>query len=141
MAKSKREDSQGSTGHIYPDGWEPNHWIIPFDGDNAVIHHGHSDPEDHSLCGPTLFCCAKSASLYIEAFPESAEAQANWEMTEAAHVAAWLDAGVKVLYFVFCDPDSEDGLLAGGFTDEKAREVLFKVIPIEEFAPRANRLL
>lgn len=141
MGKFEPQESQKSSGHVYPDGWQPDHWLIPFDEDNAVIHHGHSDPDDHSLCGPTLYCCAKSASMFMDAFPESGEAQANWEMTDAAHVATWLDAGVKVLYFVFCDPESPEGLLAGGFTDEKAREVLFKIVPIEEFAPRANRLL
>jgi hypothetical protein len=141
MGKFKPDKIPKTPGHVYPEGWKPSDWLIPFEGNNAIIHHGHSDPDDHSLCGPTLFCCAKSASRYIDAFPESAEARANWEMTEAAHVAAWLDAGVKVLYFVFCDPDSSEGLLAGGFTNDKARRVLFKVTPIEEFAPRANRLI
>src|SRR5512139_2530209 len=127
-----------SPWHVYPQGWQPNQWLIPYEGENAAIIHGHTDPEDHSLCGPVLFCCANSQELYLEAFPESTEAQASWELTQAEHIISWLDAGVNVLYFVFCDPVRPQGLLAGGLSGEEARRVVVKAIPIEQFAEKAT---
>ncbi len=130
-----------SPWHIYPPGWKEHYWLVPFSGDNAVIHHGHSNPEDHSLCGPTLFCCTKSQQLFVESFPDSDEAKATWEITDAVHVAAWLDSGVNVLYFIFCDPVRPNGLLAGGLTGEEARRALYKEVPLEQFTNRASRLI
>ena len=129
-----------SPWHIYPDSWQPSQWLVPYLGENAAIHHGHTDPDDHSLCGPVLFCCANSQELYLHTFPESAEAQASWELTQAEHIAAWMDAGVNVLFFIFCDPVRPEGLLAGGLSGDEARQVVFKEIPIEQFAEKAARL-
>jgi hypothetical protein len=129
-----------SPWHIFPQGWQANQWLVPYVGENAAIIHGHTDAEDHSLCGPVLFCCANSQELYLEAFPESNEAQASWELTQAEHIITWLDAGVNVLYFVFCDPVRPQGLLTGGLSGEEARQVVLKVIPIEQFAEKATRL-
>jgi hypothetical protein len=129
-----------SPWHIYPKGWDALDWLVPYTGDNAVIHHGHSDPSDHSLCGPTLFCCANSRQLFIDTFPEGEESNASWEVTGAEHIATWLEAGVQVLYFIFCDPVRPGGLLAGGLNGEEARQVLFKEVLIEHYAGRAARL-
>jgi hypothetical protein len=127
--------------HIYPEGWNPDDWLVPFvEGRNACMHHGHPDPDDHSLCGPALFCCVKSASLYVDLFPESDEAGSEWQLTEAAHIATWMDAGVNVLFFVFCDPARRDGLLAIGLHGQQAREVLLKRIPLEHHVDEAQRL-
>ena len=129
-----------SPWHVYPQGWQANQWLIPYIGENAAILHGHTNSEDHSLCGPVLFCCANSQELYLEAFPESNEAQASWELTQAEHILTWMDAGVNVLYFVFCDPVRPQGLLAGGLSGEEARQVVLKEVPIEQFAEKARRL-
>jgi hypothetical protein len=129
-----------SPWHIYPADWKPEHWLVPYLGENAVIQHGHTDADDHSLCGPTVACCAKAQQLFVEAFPESAAGRAAWELTSAEHIAAWMDAGVKVVYFVFCDPVRPEGLLAGGLMEEEARQVLFRRVHLEGFADRASRL-
>ena len=76
-----------SPWHVYPQGWQANQWLIPYIGENAAILHGHTDSQDHSLCGPVLFCCANSQELYLEAFPDSNEAQASWELTQAEGIA------------------------------------------------------
>lgn len=140
MSEPSDESVRKSPWHIYPPGWKDLHWLVPFSGDNAVIHHGHSDPDDHSLCGPTLFCCAKSQQLFVESFPDSEEAKATWELVEADHIAAWMASGVNVLYFIFCDPVRPKGLLAGGLSGQDARRALHKEVPLEQFADRATRL-
>lgn len=132
--------SRRSPWHIYPDDWQDDHWLVPYQGSNAVIHHGHSSPDDHSLCGPMVFCCTRSQRLFSEQFPDSEAAQANWGLTRAAHIQTWLDAGVNVIYFVFCDPVRPLGLLAGGLSGEDARQVLNRQVLPEAFADRATRL-
>jgi hypothetical protein len=139
-------DSQEGSGlrrspwHIYPKDWRDDHWLVPYSGDNAVIHHGHQSPDDHSLCGPMVFCCTKSQRLFSEQFPESEATLASWGLTKAEHIQAWLEAGVNVVYFIFCDPFRPLGLLAGGLSDDEARQVLNRQVLPEAFADRATRL-
>ena len=129
------------THHFYPEGWQADDWIVPFgDGEHACLHHGHPDPDDHSGCGPTIFCCSKACASYTDLFPDSVEAQADWQLTEAAHIATWMDAGVNVLFFVFCDPERPDGLLVIGLGGEEARQVLLKKVPLDRYAGEAQRL-
>jgi hypothetical protein len=78
--------------------------------------------------------------LYVNVFPEGAEARSEWQLTDAAHLATWMDAGVNVLYFVFCDPERSDGLLVMGLIGQYAREVLLKRVPLEQYAGEAERL-
>ena len=138
--------TRSNAHHLYPEGWRSGDWCVPFeDGEHACIHHGHTAPDDHSLCGPSIFCCRKAAELYVALFPDSAEARAEWELTEAAHIATWMQAndkgpGVQVLYFVFCDPIRPDGLLAAGLHRSVARQVLFRRVPLERYAGDADRL-
>jgi hypothetical protein len=83
--------------------------------------------------------------LYLSLFPDSAEAGADWQPTEAAHIATWTKAndtgpGVNVLYFVFCDPTRSDGLLVIGLRRPEARAVLFRDVPLERQVDNAQRL-
>jgi hypothetical protein len=138
--------ARARTHHIYPEGWQPGDWCVPFeDGEHACIHHGHTAPDDHSQCGPSIFCCRKAANRYAALFPDSAEARAQWELTEAAHIATWMQAndrgpGVQVFYFVFCDPVRPDGLLVIGLHRSVARQVLFGRVQLERHADGAERL-
>ena len=141
MNETRNQNVRKSPWHIYPENWKPLSWLVPFQGETAIIRHGHSSPDDHSLCGPVLFCCAKSQELFLETFPEGDEAKASsWEITEADHIATWMEAGVKVLYFVFCDPVRPKGLLTGGLSGEEARQTLYKEVPLESYSERASRL-
>jgi hypothetical protein len=140
MEKIPSPESGKSPWHIYPPGWKDSQWLVPYQGENALLRHGHTSPDDHSLCGPVLFCCAKSQQLYLETFPEGETMEATWELTEADHIATWLDSGVGVLYFVFCDPVRPKGLLTGGLSGDEAQLVLYKKTPIEAYAGRASRL-
>lgn len=140
MNKPENMGARRSPWHIYPAEWKAGSWLVPYTGDSAVIHHGHQSPEDHSLCGPMVFCCARSRQAFVELYPESVPARASWEPTEAALILSWLDAGVNVVYFVFCDPVRPEGLLAGGLSAEEARLVLSQQVLLEQYAEQAGRI-
>jgi hypothetical protein len=77
----------------------------------------------------------------MKEFPNSAEAGASWGITSAEHIASWIERGVTLLYFVFCDPVRPKGLLAGGLSGKAAKRALFKEIPLEDFTDQATRIL
>jgi hypothetical protein len=139
--------NRAGTHHVYPEGWRPGDWYVPFeDGEHACMHHGHDTaPDDHSLCGPSIFCCRKAAERYIALLPGSNEARAEWELTEGSHIATWTrpsdrGLGVQVLYFVFCDPARPGGLLAIGLHRSTAGPVLSRRVPLDRYAADAERL-
>ncbi len=55
-------------------------------------------------------------------------------------IAEWMDAGVNVIYFVFCDPVRPAGLLATGLVGQAAVDVLLKRVPVTQYAHRPDRL-
>ncbi len=127
--------------HEYPEGWQPHDWLVPTAKGHAIIRHGHTDPMDHSACGPTLFCCARAARLYSKAFPDASESKAQWQLIEARTILSWIDGGVRVAYFVFCDPESETELRAVGVSElGNVRDVVNKAIPIERYLEDSNVL-
>jgi hypothetical protein len=140
MDELPNSGARRSPWHIYPADWKIDSWLVPYIDENAVIHHGHQSADDHSLCGPMVFCCARSRQAFLEMYPDSALARASWERTEAAHILSWLDAGVNVVYFVFCDPIRPLGLLAGGLSAGEARLVLSQKVLLEQYAEQASRL-
>lgn len=127
--------------HHLPKRWRPFDWLVPFIDNQACIHHGHGlDDDDHSRCGPVLFCCGKAAARYQDRFPQSDEARADWQLTDADHIARWLEKGVAVLYFIFCDPQRPEGLWAIGLSEEPLRQTLYKQLALEAHLDRADRL-
>jgi len=132
---------QSRARHDYPSGWRPDDWLVPYIDGGACIHHGHTDPDDHSLCGPAIFCCRKAAARYVALLPDSCEAQATWELTAADHLLGWMRRGVRVLYFVFCDPERSDGLLAIGLSGADLPAILRRHIALERHAGAADRLI
>lgn len=127
--------------HDYPPGWRSDDWLVPYIDGGACIHHGHTSPDDHSLCGPALFCCRRAAARYVALHPESCEAEATWELTTADHILGWMRHGVQVLYFVFCDPQRSDGLLAIGLGGGGLPNILRRRTSLQHHADGAMRLL
>lgn len=127
--------------HILPKDWRPTDWLVPFIDGHACIHHGHERAsDDHSACGPSIFCCVKAAYRYTELIPDSAEAHATWELIDVTHLVSWLDRGPQVMYFVFCDPLRPTGLLAIGLSERLLLDVLYRRVDLAVYAERADRL-
>ena len=127
--------------HAYPPGWRPDTWLVPFIDGSACIHHGHTAPDDHSLCGPSIFCCRQSAARYVALHPDGGEAQAIWKPMVALHLLGWIENGVQVFYFIFCDLKRPDGLLAIGLPRETIPAILRRRISLDGYAASADRLL
>lgn len=138
--RRRRRTRRRGTQHGYPEGWEVDDWLVPYVGGGAIIHHGHEDPDDHSLCGPRIFCCARAAAMHVEMFPDRPETEADWHLTKASTITGWMDAGVNAIYFVFCDPERPLGLLFVGLFGETARQVVEKQVPLEDFAANAEQV-
>ena len=128
-----------SAPHSYPKGWTEEDWLIPTRNEHAIIKHGHSNPKDHSRCGPVLFCCSRAARIYAETYPDMPECNGDWQLIPKDTVLAWLHSGVSAYFFVFCDEDSDD-LLAVGIVGEDVGKVIAKEVPLQTFADGAERL-
>jgi hypothetical protein len=116
-------------------------WLVPYQDGYALIHHHHDDEcDDHSVCGPTAFCCQQSADAFMERFPDSLEAMADWQQTDAVQMISWIDAGVPAIYFVFCSPDQANTLLVTGLSGDLARQTLLKELPLEQFVAESRVL-
>ena len=57
--------------HPFPATWQPLDWLVPQVEGHFYIHHGHTDPDDHSACRPLLFCCLAAADKF-QRLPNSA---------------------------------------------------------------------
>lgn len=117
--------------HILPPAWQPLDWLVPQAGQQLYIHHGHTDPDDHSACGPLLFCCLLAVEKY-QRLPNSPLAGLdNWRLMKGAEFVPFLQRGARMIYFIFCDPIRPEGLWAIGLEGETLRQVLFKQQPLE----------
>lgn len=113
--------------HVYPPEWQDGDWLVPFRQEHAIIYHGHAghDEEDcHVLCGPLVFCCQRSKQLYLERCPQRDLAQADWSAVPATQIVSWMDAGVQIIYLIYCSTELPDGLTAYGLSGKQARDVL-----------------
>lgn len=145
MAKSQRRRSQprnrDRVGLAHGRAWKTMDWFVPFEGERAVIHHGHSDPEDHSDCGPQVFCCPKAAALFRHRFQDGVVANANWEFTDGQHLASWAGpTGPQIFYFFFCDPDDWTLLRFTGVAAPELRNVLLKRAPLDTYLKNADHI-
>jgi len=129
----KRRTNPTSAYHHYPPQWQPGDWLVPFSPDNyAYIHHGHQDTDDHSLCGPQLFCCYKAARLIGQHYPDLFPNH-TLSPTANAHLLAWLSpAGPAIFYFYFCDPLNPDRVYFQGFALPLLRQVLLYQRPLAD---------
>ncbi len=137
--KMMNKSGLGTTRHVYPDGWRANTWLVPFDDGHARIYHGHEEADNHDLCGPQIFCCVKASLLLTDIYPSWENPETSWEMTEGSHLANWIrHAGVGIFYFFLCDPDDENTLLFLGLKSSKARDVLLKRVPLDDYLDSAT---
>ena len=117
--------------HMFPPTWQPLDWLIPQEGHQFYIHHGHTDPHDHSACGPLLLCCQGAVEKF-QHLPGSPFADRDqWLLKRASELVPFLERGARVLYFIFCDPVRPEGLWFIGLEGETMWQILFKQQPLE----------
>lgn len=124
----------------YPPDWNPDNWMVPYQEDGrAVLHHDHSaQVDDHSTCGPVIFCCPKSAAAFQMRCPASVFAY--WQATDAEQIISWLDAGVQAVYLVFCNASAPGELYIAGLSGQLARQALLRKKSVGEFLPSSRQL-
>jgi hypothetical protein len=129
-------------------GWHAGDWLVPFRAGYALVHHAHDDGHDgsaggdrHALCGPLVFCCQQSRQHFLEAYPESGLGEAAWEHAPADQLISWMDAGVQVVYLVYCAPEAPHSLAAAALSGRQARLALQKLLPAGELTQGSGRML
>lgn len=153
MAKQKRRPPRAASlrprvevirigPHTFPPTWQPLDWLAPRLDGQFYIQHGHTDPHDHSACGPLLFCCRAAADKFQQ-LPDSPLADlGTWSLTRPTELAPYLERGASTLYFIFCDPIRPEGLWAIGLSGQTMWQVLFKQQPLDSLLEwsQINRL-
>lgn len=130
----------GRVGLAHGNNWE-NDWYVPFVDEHAIIYHGHEDRNDHSDCGPKIFCCPKAALLMEQYYPRAIPADAEWQFTPGEDLADWLrPTGPQIYYFFFCDPDDRQLLRFMGVRVPYIRNILLKRSPLDAYLEYADRL-
>lgn len=123
----KKNILAGEAMHVRGREWRETDWFVPYLGDHALIHHNHSPGEqEHCLCGPLAFCCQRSADLFGQNYPKSALARSHWTATDARQIVSWMDAGVQIVYFVYCLSHAQDDLAVSVLSGDDARQVLYR---------------
>lgn len=118
-------------------------WLLMFQGQRACIHHVHTIPEDHLLCGPVVFCCHEAIKKFLKLFPDYDcldRSQPGWETAiveirsiPAHQIISWMDAGIQVINYIVCDGNSDDGVSGAILSGNQARQALSFEIPLEPF--------
>ncbi len=121
--------------HDYPKGWKHGDWLVPYIDDHACIYHSHEDADNHSLCGPQIFCCRGAVDMLLQRYPNFLKKNMTWSLTEANHLLSW---GVPWFYIFFCDPSSARRLRFVGISQEDQRLVLQQQRPLSYYLPVAG---
>ena len=130
----------GRVGLAHGSNWN-REWYVPFHDNHAIIYHGHVDPNDHSDCGPKVFCCPKAAQLLMQIHPNAVPVDAEWKFTRGKDLAAWIGPnGPQIYYFFFCDPEDSNFLRFVGVAAPEVRDILLKRFPLDPYLVNADRI-
>lgn len=136
-----RKEHEERVGIAHGPAWNTLGWYVPFEGDHAVIYHGHEDPNDHSDCGPQIFCCPKAVGVLLKRYPNEDLANAEWQFTDGQHIASWMGRdGPRVYYFFFCDPDDANAIYFVGIAAPEVRDVLLKRMSLDRYVEKSDRI-
>jgi hypothetical protein len=117
--------------HLFPDNWQPLDWLAPLVAGHWFIQHGHTDPADHSACGPLLFCCLLAVEKYQRLPGSPVAGLDHFTLVNGHDLSPFLERGARMIYFIFCDPVRPEGLWAIGLEGEPLPQILFKQQPLE----------
>lgn len=121
--------------------WKTMEWFVPYKDGHACMYHGHTDPEDHSDCGPQVFCCQKAAALHHHRYPAGSVTNAEFAFTGGRHLASWIGPdGPRIFYFFFCDPDDWTLLRFFGIAVPELRSVLLKRTALDIYLENAAHI-
>lgn len=145
MAKSRhRRTRAGNIGRIglaHGRAWRAMDWYVPFHDGQASIYHGHEDADDHSACGPKIFCCPKAAQILLQRYPDDVLCDAEWEFTSGQHLVSWLGPhGPQIFYFFYCNPHDRGSVRFSGIEAPAIRDVLLKRLPLDGYLETADRI-
>lgn len=130
-----------SVGLAHGAAWRVMEWYVPFQDGHAIVYHGHEAADDHSRCGPQVFCCPKAAQLLLQRYPDAIPADAEWEFADAELLASWMGPrGPTVYYFFFCDPRDKWVVRFSAVPGTQVRDVLFKRRALDEYLSVADRI-
>lgn len=115
-------------------------WLVIYQNQHACLHHTHSNPDDHLLCGPLVFCCQNAINRFLELTPrldfldksvrESKKTEIEIKFTPAGQIITWMDAGIQIINFILCDEAENEGLSVISLSGNLARQALLGEIPL-----------
>ena len=136
-----RSEDLSRVGLVHGNAWKAMEWYVPFNDGHAIIYHGHEASDDHSECGPKIFCCPKAAHLLLQRHPDAIPATAEWKFMEGEQLASWMgENGPTVYYLFFCDPKDLTLLRFSGVRAPVVRDVLLKRLTLDSYLENADRI-
>jgi hypothetical protein len=79
--------------------------------------------------------------LFLQCYPDSIAATAEWQFTDGQHLATWIaPIGPQIFYFLFCDPDEWTVLRFAGVAPPNLRSVLLKRVTLDNYLEKADRI-
>ena len=115
-----------------------NQWYVPFQNGRACIYHGHERPDDHSECGPQIFCCPNAARVLLSRHPDAVPGSCEWELTNGEHLLSWAHGELQIMYFFYCDPQNRDRIYFVGIGLDSLAAVLRREISLHTFDESAD---
>ena len=117
---------------LNPDNWVDREWLVPFHDGHAIIHRYRDASDEQALSGPIVFCCHQSKQLFLETYSSSDFLCAEWFGVPADQIISWMEAGVQVIYYVYCAQDIPGRLLATGLSGKHAYQLVNRQSPDED---------
>lgn len=119
---------------------EEKNWLVFYQDHHACLHHIHTNPDDHLLCGPLVFCCKNAISRFLDLAPnldcldksylESKKTEIEIKLTPAGQIITWMDAGIQIINFILCNDAENEGLSVISLSGNQARQALQGKIPL-----------
>ena len=117
---------------------QANEWLVPFADGGACIFHGHEDRNDHSKCGPQIFCCPNAVRVLLTRYPAAIRSNAEWEFTLDTHLLTWADP--LIFYFFYCHQDDSDRIYFTGVKKAELRDVLLRKVSLQEYRDVSDQI-
>lgn len=125
-------------------------WLLLFENGHACLHHVHTVPNDHLLCGPFVFCCQAAIKKFLKVFPDidcseehsldAGDRQVEIRLIPAEQIITWMDAGIQVINFIVCDRDADGGISAAILSGNQARQALNREILLKPYLSSTTAL-